>query len=687
MSYENENENESSNKKSVGKPEHHKCDINEFIFDESFSPGSDFFHYVNNRWIQENTIPDDYTRWGGFEILHEDNLKRLNSLITDYKSCDDNTKTQDPFENLVTLYNKGIDEDSLQKQGIKSANMYIRNIFTINNKKDLFYLLGDFTMKGITGFFSVDVDVDAKNSNNNVIYVSQSGLGLPDRDYYFLDTKQKERNEYKRYVNRIFDHFNMSDVDEITNKIYEIEYKLADASQTRTERRDPHLTYNEYTFKQLCEEFPNIDWVRYINKTTLFDRCEWTPINQTKFVIDNPGFLKCVNDIVDKYSLVELQWYLMNRTINSIGNFLDNKSYEIIFDFYGRLLLGQKEPKPRWKRVMSTVQHLLGELLGRRYVETYFPEESKKKCLDMVNDLKNSLEQKIINVEWMTSETKEKALLKLHKFGVKIGYPDKWRDYSALVCDKNQTYIDCVLSCRKFQIEWEFAQLDLPVDRTKWEMNPQEINAYYHPVMNEIVFPAGILQAPFFDPEQDNAYNYGAIGAIIGHEMTHGFDDQGRKFDHEGNMVNWWTDKDAEEYSKRTDIIRDQYAAYVVEGENVNGELTLGENIADIGGLLIAYHALSERENFKETHGDNSTEDTRKKKLEKQKKFFLGWSRAWRTHTRRETQLQRLLTDPHSPAVCRVNGVVKNIPAFYDAFQVKSEDPLYLSPENRARIW
>ena len=685
MAYENENQQSDGN--STGNSGNHKCGINEFMFDESFSPGSDFFHYVNNRWIQENPIPDDYTRWGGFEYLHEDNLKRLHGLITDYKPEQNTTGLCDTFESVVTLYNKGMDIESLETQGISPANKYIKKIFATQNTNDFSSLLGEFSMKGICGFFGIDVEVDAKDSNKNVIYIGQSGLGLPDRDYYLLETKQNERDQYKKYVSKILDHFNISDVDEITNKIYEIEETLAEASQTRTERRDPHLTYNEYTFKQLCEEFPNIEWVNFMNSTYLANYTNWTSETTTKIVIDNPGFLNCVNHIFEKYSLNELQWYIMNRAINSIGGYLDNKSYEIVFDFYGRTLLGQQEPKPRWKRVMSTVQQLLGELLGRRYVETYFPEESKNKCLEMVNDLKKSLHEKITDLEWMTPETKEKALLKLHKFRVKIGYPDKWRDYSQLACDKDASYLDCVLACREFEFLWDFSQLDLPVDRTKWEMNPQEINAYYHPVMNEIVFPAGILQAPFFDPDQDNAYNYGAIGAIIGHEMTHGFDDQGRKFDHEGNMVNWWTDKDAEEYSKRTDVIRDQYAGYIVEGENVNGELTLGENIADIGGLLIAYHALSEREEFPGSNRDIHSENTDDETLEKQKKFFLGWSRAWRTHTRRETQLQRLLTDPHSPAVCRVNGVVKNIPAFYQTFNIKSEDPLYLSPENRAKIW
>lgn len=675
MAYENENNSSAGDR---------KCGINEFMFDESYSPGSDFFHYVNNKWIQENSIPDDYTRWGGFEILHEDNLKRLHSLITDYKP-DEKSDIANPFENIVTFYNKGMDEETLEKNGISSANYYIKKIFSIANKKNLFSLLGDFSMKGIYGFFGVDVDADAKDSNNNVIYISQSGLGLPDRDYYFLESKETERKKYNEYLHKIFEHFNMSDVDEITNKIYEIETRLAKASQTRTERRDPHLTYNEFTFKKLCEDYPSIEWATFINKTTLSDRK--TPHNKTKFIIDNPKFLEEVNKLVDEFSLVEIQWYIMNRTLNSIGNFLDNKTYNIIFDFYGKILLGQKEPKPRWKRVMSSVQHLLGELLGRRYVETYFPEESKQKCLVMVNDLKNSLQQKLMNLDWMTPETKEKALLKLNNFGVKIGYPDKWRDYSQLVCDKNGSYLDCVMTCRKFQIDWEFSQLDSPVDRKKWEMNPQEINAYYHPVMNEIVFPAGILQAPFFDPNQDNAYNYGAIGAIIGHEMTHGFDDQGRKFDHEGNMVNWWTDQDAEEYSKRTNVIRDQYSGYVIEGENVNGELTLGENIADIGGLLIAYDALSEREEFDGTSRENFNQYRSEKIQRKQEKFFLGWARAWRSHIRKETQLQHLLTDPHSPAICRVNGVVKNIPAFYETFQIKSEDPLYLSPENRAKIW
>ena len=649
-----------------------KCGINDFVYDESFSPNSDFFNYINNSWIKENAIPDDYTRWGGFEILHEQNLKRLHGLITNF----DENNTDDKFANIVRLYNKGMNEEALQSEGISSINKYFKQIFSVNNKKDLFPLLGRFSMKGVASFFGVDVDADAKDSNNNVIYVSQSGLGLPDRDYYFVESKSEERVKYHEYLNKIFNNFNLSDVDEIRNKVYEMEEKLAKASQTKTERRDPHLTYNEFTFQKLCEDYPSIDWVSYINNTALFNYCEWTPLKQIKFVVDNPKFLEEVNMMFETYSLVELQWFIMNRMINSFATCLDDKTYEIVFDFFGRTLSGQKEPKPRWKRIMTTVQSLLGELLGKRYVESYFPEESKEKALEMVDDLKNSLEEKIKGLEWMTSETKEKALLKLNSFGVKIGYPDKWRDYSSLDCKSEYTYIDCVLHCREFQLTWEYSQLDLPVDRKKWEMNPQEINAYYHPVMNEIVFPAGILQAPFFDPQQHTAYNYGAIGAIIGHEMTHGFDDQGRKFDHEGNMVNWWTEQDAVEYSKRTDVIKQQYANYKIEGENVNGELTLGENIADIGGLLIAHHAFVTRQ---KKNGCYKAED--------EEKVFLAWARAWRTHMRKEAQLQRILTDPHSPAICRVNGVVKNIPAYYSVFNIKEGDEMFLEEKDRAAVW
>ena len=680
--------NESSKEINKSGPTNNNCGINDFVFDESFSPTTDFFSYVNNTWIKENPIPSEFTRWGGFEVLHEENLNKLHNLIKDYVPSEENSsKISNPFENIVTFYKKGMDETSLESEGISSSQKYLDKIFNTQNLNEYFSLLGNYTMKGIYCFFGLDVDADAKDSTRNVIYISQSGLGLPDRDYYFIESKEKERNEYNKYLIKILNNFNISDSEEVANKIYEMEKRLAEVSQTRTERRDPHLTYNEFTFKELCDKYPNINWISFINNTSLLEFCEWTPDNDTKIVIDNPKFLHELNDMFNEYSINELQWFLVSKTIDSIGNFLNKATHEIIFDFYGRVLLGQKESKPRWKRVMASIQHLLGQLLGRSYVEKYFPEESKKKCLEMVNHLKSALQEKINNASWMTSETKEKALLKLNSFGVKIGYPDKWRDYSLLQCNPNSSYLDYVLCCREFEIYWEYSQLKLPVDKTKWEMNPQEINAYYHPVLNEIVFPAGILQPPFYDANQHDAFNYGAIGAIIGHEMTHGFDDQGRKFDHEGNMIDWWTEKDVEEYTKRTNVIKQQYSNYVVEGENVNGQLTLGENIADIGGLLIAHHALSEKYNLQGSNRSIFQENSDQENNEINKNFFLAWARAWRTHMRKEAQLQRILTDPHSPAICRVNGVVKNIPEFYNTYNLKEGDALYLSPENRANIW
>lgn len=685
MSYENGNEEAALNNNVTETSTKSKCGINEFVNDESFSPNSDFFNYVNNKWIQENPIPDEYVRWGGFEILHEKNQKNLHKLITDFDitTCDANDK----FANIVRLYQKGMDTKTIESEGILSLSNYFKNIFSVQSSSDFFNLLGQFSMKGICGFFGMDVDADAKNSSQNVIYLCQSGLGMPDRDYYFLENKSEEREKYKEYLVKIFENFEMGDVQEITSKVYEIEEQLAKVSQTRTERRDPHLTYNEVTFKKLCEDYPNIDWIAYINNTFLCDHSEWTSLNETKFVIDNPKFFEEVNSMLEKYNFIELQWYMMNRTIYSLGNYLNDKTYEIIFDYYGRKLLGQKEPKPRWKRMMSLVQILLGELLGKKYVENYFPEDSKKKMLQLVDDLKDSLQNKLENLTWMTEETKEKALLKLKHFGVKIGYPDKWRNYSELDCKEEYNFVETIVHCREFNTRWELSDLGKPVDRTKWEMNPQEINAYYHPVMNEIVFPAGILQAPFFDPEQHDAYNYGAIGAIIGHEMTHGFDDQGRKFDHEGNMVNWWTDEDVKEYTARTDVIKEQYGNYEIEGEKLNGELTLGENIADIGGLIIANDAYVKRYELDGISRDNFSKYTETEIKNMRQKLFYAWARAWRTHMRSEAQLQRILTDPHSPAIFRVNGVVKNVAAYYDVFNINTDNDMYLTPEDRANIW
>jgi len=657
-----------------------KCGLNDFVLDESFKPQNDFFNHVNNLWIKENPIPDDFVRWGVFESLQETTRKRLLDLVTGENS--------EP--RIGSIYKKGMDQDKLQSDGIKPVKELLKKIDSVETIDDMFVTLGEYAMYGLTCFFGTDVYPDAKESTKNVLYFSQSGLGMPDRDYYVLEQKEKEREGYKKYLLNIFEKFEINNHVEAAKRVYQLEEQLAKISLTRTERRDPHKTYNLYNLEKLEAEFPRIQWTKFMKNTNLFDYAEWNTTAHAKIVLDNPKFFSELNTIMEMedYTLQDFKWFITNHVINSVGSYVDNESYNIIFDYYGRVLSGQKEIKPRWKRVLTSVQTNLGELLGKQYVAAHFPEESKKKALILVNDLQESLREKIENLEWMTKATKEKALKKMDHFTVKIGYPDKWRDFSGLILNDDGSYLENTLECRRFNINWEYAQLEFPVDRSKWEMNPQEINAYYHPLLNEIVFPAGILQAPFFDANQSDALNYGAIGAIIGHEMTHGFDDQGRKFDYQGNMNDWWTEEDVKEYSKRTDLIVTQYKSYKIEGENLNGELTLGENIADIGGLLIAFNAFKKRAELegcnRELYSEYQSEQMMKKH---EKDFFMGWGRAWRSHIRPEAQKQRILVDPHSPPLYRVNGVLKNIPDFHRIFKTTKGDSLYLSSENQAKIW
>lgn len=657
-----------------------KCGINDMVFDETHRPQDDYFNWINNKWVSENPIPDDFVRWGVFEQLHEETLKRLKGIVTD----------KDGDSNITLLYSQGNDSERLQKSGITSAQYLFDKINAIENPEQMCELLGEFAMSGLTCFYGTDVYPDAKETTTNVMYLSQSGLGMGDRDYYIIESKEKEREEYKKYLMRMFEKIGIDEHINVAKSVYTFEERLAKVSLTRTERRDPHRTYNVYSLEKLETEFPHIKWEQFLKHSNLWDYTKMETKGAGKIVLDNPKFFEELNTMMEmrEHGLKEFKWCMINHVFNSVAGFLDDESYDIIFDYYGRVLSGQKEQKPRWKRVLANVQNNLGELVGQRYVAQYFSEESKKSALQMVNDLQESLREKIQDLDWMSPETKVKALKKMDHFRVKIGYPDKWRDFSRLSFDANVSYLENTLAARRFNIAWEYAQVDFPVDREKWEMNPQEINAYYHPLLNEIVFPAGILQAPFFDSDQKMAYNYGSIGAIIGHEMTHGFDDQGRKFDFEGNMVDWWTDEDAKRYDERTDVIKTQYSGYKIEGENVNGELTLGENIADIGGVLVAFNAFKKR---MELEGCNrniySQHECEKKMKEQEEAFFLGWGRAWRGHIRPEAQRQRILTDPHSPAICRVNGVLKNIPDFHRIYGTMEGDELYLEPEKRAKIW
>ena len=622
-------------------------------------PGNDFNLYVNGIWMQNNPIPDDYNRWGSFEEIIEKTNNKLKEIM-------DSSAINSDHQKLKYLYSLGMDHQKLNLEGFKAIEKYFNEIDSISNLSDLSLYVSKMLFSQLSSPFYLSVHADAKDSDNNIIYLYQGGLGLPDRDYYFHQGKEKERNGYLEYLKKMYQMTNLN-ID--PKDIYNIEEKLANVSLTKTERREPEKVYNVYSLESLQELSGNFDW------NSFFKSLGVTP---QKLVVDNPDFFKSFSLMLEEFSLDNWKNYFKTCIIRNAAPYMGDDFYQVNFDFYSKLLKGQITPKPRWKRVLALTESMLGEVLGKIYVSKYFSENAKSRALTMVNNLKNELARRINLLDWMSEETKVKAIEKLNKFKVKIGYPNKWRDYSDLNLNAD-TYFENIVLASQFDMKYDLSFAYKPVDKEKWEMHPHQINAYYHPLLNEIVFPAGILQKPFFSEEYDDALNYGGIGAVIGHEMTHGFDDKGRKFDAEGNMKDWWTQEDADRYTNKANVIRDQFSEYVIEGEKVNGELTLGENIADLGGMTIAYHALQEALKDKPVEKiDGFTQDQR---------FFLSWATIWRNNIRKEEALNRLIMDPHSPGSLRINGVVTNMKPFYDAFNVTSNQALYKNEDEIASVW
>ena len=622
-------------------------------------PGNDFNLFVNQEWMSNNPIPDDFNRWGSFEELIEITNNRLKEILESDAVNSDHQKLKD-------LYAMGMDQDKLNQQGFSSIKPILQRMSNINYLNDFSNVVSFMALSQLPTPFYLSVHADAKDSDNNIVYLYQGGLGLPDRDYYFHQGKENERSEYLKYIKKISD---LAELNLEANDIYSIEESFAEISLTKTERREPEKVYNVYDLNSLKSLCPNFNWDVYFHQLG---------INPEKLVVDNPEFFKKFNNMMEYISLNNWKNYLKYHLTRNAAPYLSDNFYQVNFDFYNKVLKGQIKAKPRWKRVLGTVEALMGEVLGKIYVNKYFSEDAKSRALDMVNNLKNELARRINLLDWMSDVTKVKAIEKLNKFRVKIGYPNKWRDYSGLTFDSN-TYFENIILASQHDSKYEFSFAYQPVDKEKWEMHPHQINAYYHPLLNEIVFPAGILQKPFFSEEYDDALNYGGIGAVIGHEMTHGFDDKGRKFDAEGNMKDWWTQEDADRYTLKANVIRDQFSEYVIEGEKVNGELTLGENIADLGGMTIAYYALQEALKDKQVDKiDGYTQNQR---------FFLSWATVWRNNIRKEEALNRLIMDPHSPGSLRINGVVTNMKPFYQAFNVTEGHNLHKSDDQIASVW
>jgi len=657
--------------KPVAKEQWKPIDMNNF--DLSVKPDEDFYKYANGGWMKNNPIPADESRWGSFNELIEHNRSILRDILED-AAKQTNAKNGSNLQKVGDFYFTGMDEAAIEKNGAKPLDEEFKRIAGIKTTEDVQAFMTHSHMFNSRAPFSLFVGQDAKSSTEQIAQIYQGGLGLPDRDYYTKDD-EKSKTLREQYLTHVQNMFKLLGDDEATAKanaamVMQIETRLAKASMTRVERRDPEKTYHKMSLDELNKLTPNFSWNKFFegmgNK------------NPGGINVGMPDFFKELNTMLTEVKVDDWKTYFRWHLINETADFLSNNFVDEKFNFYGKILTGTTENQPRWKRVLETVDGEIGEALGELYVAKAFSPRAKAKAKEMVENLRKTLHERIQNLEWMSDDTKKQAIKKLEAFGVKIGYPDKWRDYSSLEI-KRDSYVQNVMRAEQSDFLYNFAKIGKPVDRTEWGMTPPTVNAYYNPSMNEIVFPAGILQPPFYDENADDAINYGGIGAVIGHEMTHGFDDQGRKFDAEGNLKDWWTDDDAKKYVERSSVIEKQFNDYVaIDSVHVNGKLTLGENTADLGGLTIAYAAFQKAKavNKKEEKIDGFTPEQR---------FFLSWAQVWRQNIRDEALRLRLNTDPHSPGRFRGMGPLTNMEEFQKAFSIKDGSPMIR--KERAKIW
>jgi putative endopeptidase len=643
--------------------------------DKSVQPGVDFYQYVNGSWIKKHPVPDEYSRYAAFDVLQEQNYDDLKSIMEE-SSKDDKADKASNRKKIGDFYASGMDSAKIDKDGVKPLADEFSLIDAVKTKEDLQKEIAHLHTVGVYPLFYVYAAQDDKNSEMVITQLRQGGLGLPDRDYYLSkDDRSKEiRDGYKEHLVKMFSLLGDDDKKAKANadEVLKLETKLAEASWTRLELRDPVQNYNKLTLDELQKKSPEMKWKDYFSGIGL-EKPGDINVGQPSFFVKLSGLLKDVS--IDTWKTY-LRWNLINSTASYLSSDFEKQNFE----FYSKTLSGKEKMQPRWKRVLKTVNGGLSEAVGQVYVDKFFPPESKTAMIELVNNLKASLKERIQNLTWMGKETKAAALAKLEAMNVKIGYPDKWRDYSKLAIVRD-SYVKNVMNSDKYEFEYMLSKIGKPVDRQEWHMSPQTVNAYYSPNMNEIVFPAAILQPPFFDKDADPAVNYGGIGAVIGHEMTHGFDDEGRQYDKKGNLADWWTADDAKKFTEQTAILIDQYDNYkILDSLHVNGKLTLGENIADYGGLTISLNALK---SVWKKSGDTSKIDG----FTPLQRFFLSYAQIWRMSIRDKELMRRLKEDVHSPAMARVNAAVRNIPEFYEAFQIKTTDPLFLAAEKRAKIW
>jgi putative endopeptidase len=640
-------------------------------FDQSVRPQDDLYRFVNNNWLKTTQIPPDKSNYGTFTKLFDLSLDRLKIIVEE--SAASKAAQGSEAQKVGDFYKSFINAEKLEPLGLKPVESYFKEVDAIADKTALANWFARAQHIGISAPIRFFVNQDQKDATQYIGYFYQGGLGLPDRDFYFKEDEKSKgiRKAYAKHIETMFGYAGFPDPAGSAKKIYALEEQLAKGQWTRVENRDPQKTYNKVEIEKLATLSSDIPWNDFVKGIGI--------ANQAAVVVSQPTYITSFGEILKNTPLEDWKLYAKWQVLSGAAPYLSKKFDEENFNFFSKTLKGIQEQEPRWKRAVQNIDGLMGEAVGKIYVQKYFPAEDKARMEKLVQNLLAAYDQSIQTLDWMSSDTKKAAKEKLAKFTYKIGYPDKWRDYSVLQINPDDLVAN-VIHAVEFEYNRDLNKLGKPIDRSEWGMTPQTINAYYNPVMNEIVFPAAILQPPFFNKTADDAVNYGAIGAVIGHEIGHGFDDKGSQYDGDGNLRNWWTDQDRKEFDARTGKLVAQYDAFSpVTGEHVNGKLTLGENIGDLGGLSIAYKAYKISLNGKQGSVlDGFTADQR---------FFMGWAQIWARLYREEDLRQRLVTDPHSPNEYRCNGIVRNVSEFYKAFDVKEGDKLYLKPEDRVKIW
>lgn len=654
--------------------------INTSYMDRSVKPNDDFFRFVNGTWFDNTEIPADRTRWGSFDELRKNTDEDVKSILQEaiksgkYASNTDQGKA-------ISYYKTIMDTVTRNKNGITPLKPYLQKIDAVKNAADLQKLLAEMQREGGgLGFFGVGVSTDAKNSNRNVVYLGTGSLGLPDREYYVSDTPDnvEKREKYVAHVTKMLQFLGENETTAKANaqQILAFETSLATPMLDRVQRRDRRKTYNPYSIADLEKLAPSIKWGEYL-KTVGFTKLD-------SIIVSQPNYITAIDEIFEKGNVSDwknyMRWTLLNGSTGALSTEIETASWE----FYSKTLQGALKERPRDEKALQGVNGSLGEAIGKLYVEKKFPPEAKAKAEAMVKNVFKAFENRINNLPWMTKATKANAIAKIHKTNVKIGYPDKWKDYSKLTIkspEEGGTYFDNRKNISKWRFQENMAKLNKPVDKEEWFMSPQTVNAYFNPSFNEIVFPAAILQPPFYDYKADEAVNYGGIGAVIGHEISHSFDDSGSRYDSDGNLKDWWTEEDLKQFTELGGALADQYSALEpLPGIFVDGKFTLGENIGDLGGVNAAYDGLQiyYAENGRPDLIDGFTPEQR---------FFISWATIWRTKSRDEYIKNQVKTDPHSPAQYRAYVPLQNVQSFYDAFEIKEGDGMYIAPENRVKIW